>query len=117
MTVRAWDVPIRAGWLRANDLKGLVYAPPDLTLTLIEEDTQQVWAVTFPSVDAFRVTSEESSASILAALPNDAGFFELSDSPWLKDLGHGGRHFLIACYDEIVEVAGSEYRFEKVNGS
>src|ERR1043165_7219118 len=98
MTVRAWDVPIKARRLRANDLKGVVYAPPDLTLTLIEDDTLQVWSLTFSSVNAFRVTSEESSASVLAGLPNDGGFFERSESPWLKDLGHGGRHFVIACY-------------------
>jgi hypothetical protein len=114
MTVLPWDVPIKARWLRANDLTTLAYEPPNLTLHVIEEDTQQVWSLAFPSVNGFHVTSEECSASILAVLPSDGGFFEVIESPWVKELGYGGRHFVIACYDNIVEIVGSECRFEKV---
>ena len=77
-----------------------------------------MWEVTFGSVQAFRVTTEECASLILERLPGQGGFFEVQNSPWLRELGQGSvhflekaRHFIVSCYEEVVEIVGTEPRF------
>ncbi len=113
-----WSVPMKAQAPRANDLQGLQFERQGLSLRLTEDETEQTWLVTFTSVQAFRVTTEECAWHILAQLPHPGGFFEILDSPWVQELGKGevhflgqSRHFVVCCYDEIVEVVAWEAAF------
>ena len=120
MQARPWEVPIRAAWHRATELTEVRFGREGLTLRLVEEDTEQTWVMTFASVQAFKSTTEECAASILSRLPEQGGFFEVLDSPWLDELGRGqasfldeARHYVICCYDEVIEIVGGACRLEK----
>ena len=118
MHLMPWPVPMKAQTTRANDLQELQFERRGLVLKLTEDETEQTWLVTFTSVQAFRVTSEECAWHILEKLPHPGGFFEVLDSPWVKELGKGevhflgqSRHFVVCCYDEIVEVVAWDAAF------
>ena len=121
MQVKSWDVPIRAAWHRANELLDVSFRREGLTLEVVEEDTAQTWRMTFERVQAFKSTTEECAASLLEHLPEQGGFFEIIDSPWLNELGRGrvafldgARHYVICCYDEVIEVIANGCLFEKI---
>jgi hypothetical protein len=120
MQAKPWDTPIRASWRRASELAQLSFGGDGLTLKLVEEETGQAWVMTFRSVQAFRSTTEECAGSVLSLLPENGGFFEIVDSPWLKELGRGrvsflneARHYVICCYDEVIEVVSNACDVEK----
>lgn len=111
MKIVPWDISIRASYARSNELEDLRYHEGSLVLTLNEEEMGKRWNITFRSVQAFRVTTEECAFEVLSRLPGPGGFFEVHDSKWLQELGKGdihflekSRHFIVSCYDEVVEV-------------
>jgi hypothetical protein len=117
-TIVTWSVPIRASWCRATELVSLHHEGTGMVLALIEEGTENRWRLSFGTVQAARFTTEECAASLLGSLPSRGGFFEVKDSPWLKELGQGSigflekaQHFIICCYDEVVEVVATDPRF------
>jgi len=121
MTVRTWDLPIRADWHRATELRSLTFGREGLSLRLLEEDTGKEWRLHFPEVHAFKCTTEESAASVLGSLPVTGAFYEILDSAWLPQLGLGKRecmsqskHYVITCYDEVIEIVATHYTIEAV---
>jgi hypothetical protein len=122
-TVIPWDAPLQAKWYRATELAALQFGGGKLALKLVEEDVERMWLLSFGTVQAIRVTAEECATSILERLPKQGGFFEMQDSPWLKELGQGrvaflenARHFIVCCYDEIVEVVATDPCFARLEG-
>lgn len=120
MAAKTWDLPIKAEWHRATGLDALSFGRDGLTLQLIEEDSEMRWRLHFPEVQAFKCVTEESAASLLGSLPTRGAFYEVDDSPWLRELGQGrleymtlARHYIICCYDEIVEVVATRYTIEQ----
>lgn len=106
-----WDVPIKAESHRSTDLKEFRFNQHILKFKLIEEDSEKVWELSFDSLQAFRLTTEECSAQIIECLPTDGGFFKSNNSTWLNSLRKNDAHFLkdashfvICCYDEIIEI-------------
>lgn len=122
MSFIPWEVTIKSDSYRSCELKNLKFDKSTLSLHLIEEETQLIWVLSFESMQAFRVTTEECSADILDKLPQYGGFFKSDESPWLNDLGKGrvsflkdSLHYIICCYDEIIEVvANGKYFFKKL---
>ncbi len=117
-----WDTGIQAQWYRANELISLSFPP--VTVELVEEDTEQHWRLTFETSQAHRVTTEECIWPFgITNLPEDGcGFFEVLDSVWIDSLGKGrvsfldrSRHFIICCYDEIIEVVAYRCRIDKLD--
>lgn len=111
MSFIPWLVPVKADSNRANDLKELASNRNALTLIFVEEETEDTWKLTFDSVQAFRTTTEECASEVLKNIPTDGGFYKAEESVWLKELGKGripflenAEHFIICCYDEVVEV-------------
>jgi hypothetical protein len=116
MRIVEWKLPIKADLPRALELHDLQFRQNDLVLIVSEEETGRIWKMLFKELQAFRVTTEECGVNTLAHLPNTGGLFEVLDSPWLNDLGRGevralekSRHFVISCYDEIVEVVAWDF--------
>jgi hypothetical protein len=118
----AWDAGIRARWYRANELIGLSYPP--LTIDLVEEVTEQNWRLVFETTQAYRVTTEECPWPFgITNLPEQGGgFFEVLDSEWIQALGKGeirflerSRHFIVCCYDDIVEAVAWGCRISKLD--
>ena len=114
MRVKVWDLPIRARWHRATELGSLSFGREGLTLLLVEEDSEKRWRLHFPEVQAFKWITEESASVILGALPTSGAFYEVVDSAWLPELGQGKldymsrvSHYIICCYDEVLEVGAS----------
>jgi len=111
MSFSSWDVPIKADSHRSADLKEIKFDQSSLVVTLIEEETEDTWQLSFNSLQAFATTTEECSSEILEKLPGHGGFFRSAESAWLNSLGKGditfldnAYHFIICCYDEVVEV-------------
>jgi len=111
MKISTWAVPIRSRWYRSTELRELRFGRGGVILRIIEEDTEREWTVQFNNVQAFRITTEECAIRIIEQLPQCGGFFEVQDSPWLSELGRQevsfldrSKHYVVACYDEIVEV-------------
>lgn len=111
MRVVAWDLPVKAAWSRSINLSDLEFGSDGLRLAITGEDEARSWMLSFKEVQAFRVTSEECAGRTLELLPSPGGLFEVLDSPWLVELGRGevdfldkSRHFVLCCYDEVVEV-------------
>lgn len=119
MTVKVWNLPIKANWHRATTLRGVTFGGDGLALRLVEEVTQKEWHLRFPEVQAFKCTTEESAAVVLGALPSNGAFYEVVDSAWLQELGLGrleylsdAKHYIICCYDEVVEVVATNHVIE-----
>lgn len=110
-----WDTPIKADFFRSTDLKEVVFNERGLGCVLIEEETEENWMLSFDALQGLRITTEECSARLLEIFPDGGGFFKSYQSTWLSNLGKGdvpflddACHFVICCYDEILEVVASE---------
>lgn len=121
MSVKTWTLPIKAEWHRATELESLSFGREGLTLVLIEEHAGGHWRLRFPEVQAFKCVAEESAAALLGTLPTKGAFYEVEDSPWLRELGHGkleymakARHYVICCYDEVLEVVATRHDVEQL---
>lgn len=103
-----WKSEIAAPWKRALDLKEFRMTNGGLHLE-IEEESGKSWSLDFKSVQAWKVTSEECAGNLMARLPANGSLFLIRDSEWLRELGDAepaqkAKHFVICCYDEVVEV-------------
>jgi hypothetical protein len=108
MHVILWQTDIVAPWKRALDLKDLRFANGTLLLD-VEEEAGTPWTLQFAPVQSWRVTAEECAGSIVSGLPPDGSLFIVESSEWIRQLGsatplQNSRHFVICCYDEVVEV-------------
>lgn len=115
MSFILWDVPMKADSFRSVDLEDYKCEKKSLFFTLIEEDSEEIWILSFDSFHAFSTTTEECASSIKKLLPCYGGFFKADESEWLTKLGKGrvsflddAYHFIICCYDEIIELVASE---------
>ncbi len=115
MEIIPWDISIQASYSRANELEDLNYSGNGLRIVLHEEELGRKWELMFRSVQAFRLVSEECALQVLSSFPKPGGFFEVINSPWLYELGKdeigflgNSRHFIISCYDEVIEVVSAE---------
>ncbi len=115
MSFILWDVPIKADAYRSTDLEKFNFDRNELAFTLTEEDTEESWSLSFDSYQAFRTTTEECSSKVIELLPNEGGFFKADESEWLNSLGKGevpflddACHFIVCCYDEIIEVVANK---------
>lgn len=108
MKVMHWKSEIAAPWKRALDLKEFRMIDGGLHLE-IDEESGKSWSLDFKPVQAWKVTSEECAGNLIARLPTEGALFQLRDSEWQKELGDAepvqkSEHFVVCCYDEIVEV-------------
>ena len=111
MRIIPWTLPIKAVWTRALDLREQRLASRKLIL-ILQEESGDLWQITFSPIQAFRVLTEECAASVLSKLPQDGGLFEVIESSWILELGDAeflrdSRHYIVCCYDEVIEVVAS----------
>lgn len=103
-----WKTELAATWKRALDLKDIRRANGGLVVE-VEEESGKRWSLEFKAVQAWNVTSEECAGNIVSELPAEGALFTMQQSDWLRQLGDASplqksQHFVICCYDEIVEV-------------
>jgi hypothetical protein len=121
-----WSTPIKADWVRANDFVSLSLIRGErFRLIIREESSRKQWLIEFDWIQAFRFLTEELSWPLKLRLQEDsfAGFFKVRDSEWMDELAEGkegilqgAEHFIIFCYDEVIEVVGGGVSFEEVPG-
>ena len=118
MEVHVWDAPIRATWHKSNTLVDLHYAPEALELLIHEEGTKLRWKVVFKDPAGVKVIVGENAHWSQQSLPQDGGFFRITESPWLSALGltetndqEQRRHYVVCCRREMIEVAAREVTF------
>ena len=116
MTFRYWETPIKSSGGRTLELVDLQFNRSGLNLVLSQENCEvggaSKWTLSFDSVIAAKITTEECSGLILLDLPSDdCDFFRSESSKWLYALGLGqidflknNSHIVICCCDEIVEI-------------
>jgi hypothetical protein len=108
MKIIPWKLPIFAPWSRALELKKLSFDNKFIVL-VEEEESGKIWQLTFETVQAVKIITEECTDDIISILPEDNGLFEVLESPWIKELGYAhflkkSHHFIICCYDDIIQV-------------
>ena len=76
--------------------------------------------ISFQMVQGVRVTTWESASHLTKELPDGTAFLERAESAWLVELGRGlvpymdrSRHFMVSCYDQVIEVAAWEVTFSQ----
>ncbi len=118
MEVHLWDTPIRAPWHKANTLIDFKYAPDSLELVVHEEGTRLRWRIVFKDLAAFKLIVGENAQWSQQPLPADAGFFKITESPWLAALGitenndqERAHHYVICCKRELIEIAARDTAF------
>lgn len=107
-----WVLPIKTSSKRAIELTHLSYESNSLSLKLFDEGENCYWSIKFNAYHAIKITSEECDSQIWNQLPEAGAFYKSSESLWLTELGKEQVHFLkeslhfvICCYDELIEVA------------
>ena len=119
MKVIRWNAPFNTEWHRENELDELVLNQTTGLSLLISGEEKGAWRLSFKSVAAFRVTTEECIGGFLLNLPIGGSAFEVLDSDWIHELNIGGVHFLdnvkhyiIFCYDDIIEIVALDVEIE-----
>ncbi len=113
MKITPWNLPICAPWPRALELQDLTFDTSGLVLLLAEEEGEKHWRLTFKSVQAFRLITEECAGTLMGILPEKGGLFKIEESSFIEDLGQpyflsNAHHFVVCCYEEVVEVVATD---------
>lgn len=85
-----------------------------------EDDTY--WSLQCKRIVAYKVMGEEfSTTGYLIKLPADGAFFEIIDSPWIREFGQERsrildkcKHYVLRFYDETIEIIGQDFVFEQL---
>ena len=121
MNVLKLDTPVKAPWCRSLELQSITYKTDSIALR-VSEDCEDPgwknWLIRFDNIQGLKVTTEESDFEISNKINEEGAFFEFKRSKWLYSLGLDkvhymakSRHFVVRCYDEVVEVAAWKIDF------
>ena len=120
MKVEKLDTPAAGTWARdcellcLSDCKGF-----KISYHTDEDDTH--WSLQCKGIVAYKVISEEFSAiGYLLNLPAEGAFFQILDSPWIREFGQERarildkcKHYVLRFYDETVEIIAQDFMFEQ----
>jgi hypothetical protein len=121
MKIEKVDTPAAGTWARdcellcLSDCKGF-----KISYHRDEDDTY--WCLRCKGVVAYNVMGEEfSRTGYLINLPVDGAFFEILDSPRIKEFGEERarildkcKHYVLRFYDETIEIIAQEFVFEQL---
>ncbi len=118
-----WDTPIKGPLDRRSlELASVTYEQNTIVISVSEDLTGEHWSLRFTNTQGLKITTFESAFDITKNISSDCALFEFKKSKWLISLGQGeleymenSRHFVICCYDEIIEVAAWEVNFTQIN--
>jgi len=85
-----------------------------------EDDTY--WSIQCERIVAYKVINEEfSRTGYLLNLPIEGAFFEILDSPWMREFGQKEdrilnkcKHYVLQFYDETIEIIAQYFVFEQL---
>jgi hypothetical protein len=122
MKIQHLDQNFSGTWHRDCELLDLKCKPKPLELTYYRDEDATYWKISFDSLVAFKVITEElGTLSYLISLPVDGAFYELSESPWLLELINTdvhfvkkAKHYVFCFYDEVLEVIAPSFTIEQL---
>ena len=115
------DTPAAGTWARdcelicLSDCKGF-------RLSYHKDEDDTYWSMQCEGIVAYKVLGEEfSRTGYLINLPVDGAFFEILDSPWIREFGQGQarildkcKHYVLRFYDETIEIIAQKIIFEQL---
>ncbi len=121
MKIEKVDTPAAGTWARdcellcLSDCKGF-----KIRYHRDEDDTY--WSLQCKGIVAYKVMGEEfSTTGYLIKLPVDGAFFEILDSPWIREFGQERsrildkcKHYVLRFYDETIEIIAQDFVFEQL---
>lgn len=121
MKIERVDTPAAGTWARdcellcLSDCKGF-----KIRYHRDEDDTY--WSLQCKGIVAYKVMGEEfSTIGYLMKLPVDGAFFEILDSPWIREFGQERsrildkcKHYVLQFYDETIEIVAQDFVFEQL---
>jgi hypothetical protein len=121
MKIEKVDTPAAGTWARdcellyLSDCKGF-----KIRYHRDEDDTY--WTLQCKGIVAYKVMGEEfSTTGYLIKLPVDGAFFEILDSPWIREFGQERsrildkcKHYVLRFYDETIEIIAQDFVFEQL---
>jgi hypothetical protein len=118
-----WETPIQASWVRSMELRSLQYTTSMVAMVVYNDDDGKTWQIRFDSTQGLRITPFECGSKVTRGSQGEGAMFEVVESQWIDDLGRGrvkfldaSRHFVICCYDEVVEVVAHKFDISEVPG-
>jgi len=125
MKIKIIDSPASGIWARDCELISLINDKTSgFILKYHKESNDTYWNLISEIRPAYKVVGEEFfRVGYLRNLPREGSFFEVLDSPWIKELGEFGnrmpvdcKHYVLQFYDETVEIIASKFIFEPLKG-
>jgi len=121
MKVEKINTPAAGTWSRDCELIHLI-DHKGLKITYHRDEDDTYWCVHCESIVAYKVISEEFSISgYLINMPIDGAFFEILDSPWIREFGpeqgeilNKCKHYVLEFYDETIEIIAQDFIFEQL---
>lgn len=122
LKIKELDTPAAGTWsrdcelIRLSDYEGF-------KITYIKSEDETYWKLCCSLIVAYKLYSEEfSKVGYLINLPVEGAFYEIIDSPWIKEFGKERAHILDKCkhyvlqfYDETVEIIAQEFTFRQLD--
>ena len=121
MKIERIDTPAAGTWARDCELLFLG-SGKGFKLIYYRDEDNTYWILKSELIVSYKVTSEEFSTSgYLFNLPIDGAFFEISDSPWIREFKRKEdrildkcKHYVLRFYDHTVEIIAQVFTFEQL---
>jgi len=121
MKIKKIDAPAAGTWARdcellcLSDCKGF-------KISYYRDEDNTYWSLRCERIVAYKVISEEfSTIGYLLNLPVEGAFFEILDSPWIREFGQEQarildkcKHYVLRFYDETIEIIAQDFVFEQL---
>ena len=124
MKIKKIDSPATGTWARDCELISLINDKKNGFILKYHKDSDDTyWILKCEMRPAYKVVGEEFfRVGYLRDLPKEGAFFEILDSPWIKEIGEfesripvGCKHYVLQFYDETVEIIASKFIFEPLD--
>lgn len=123
MKIKIIDSSASGTWSRDCELISLINDNKIGFMLKSHKDSDDTyWSLKCEIIPGYKVVGEEFfRVGYLRNLPEEGAFFEILDSPWIKELGEfesnipvDCKHYVLLFYDETVEILASKFIFEPV---
>jgi hypothetical protein len=121
MRIEKINTPAAGTWARDCELLCLSDSK-EFRLSYHRDEDDTYWSLRCGGIVAYKVIGEEfSTIGYLINLPVDGAFYEILDSPWIREFGREQssildkcKHYILKFYDEAVEIIARDFVFEQL---
>jgi len=115
------NTPAAGTWARDCELIDITLHK-GLKISYHRDEDDTYWCIQCERIVAYKVINEEfSRAGYLINLPIDGAFFEILNSPWIREFGQEQdrildkcKHYVLQFYDETIEIIAQYFVFEQL---